>query len=360
MKTKSNAISESAILSRRTLLKAIPALTLSPVLFAQSDSAIAVRKLHSFGMRVSNVERSVRFYQDLFGASIQSRQGASVCLRIGEGSRFFSLSPLLPGQASGFSHIGLSVENFDLESVRDQLDALGVSRRARPGPNQASLDIAMQSWTRTRGQSEGGSASGTQELFFADIEGLIYQLNGADHCGGVGEFGDVCERVEEASADGIFRSLDLSHFTNFLANKDRANEFYTRAFGLGFQAYQGPASPIVGVGDGIQFLMYVGGDEAGAPTQPGRVDHVCLSVEDFDVGGIITKLEEYGFTARKSADNTPPLVHWISMRMPNRGGIEGGTPEVYFSDPDGIRIQLQDAVYCGGGGYLGDDCSAPV
>jgi len=49
-------------------------------------------------------------------------------------------------------------------------------------------------------------------------------------------------------------------------------------------------------------------------------------------------------------------MHWISMRMPNRGGAEGGTPELYFSDPDGIRIQLQDAGYCGGTGYLGDDC----
>ncbi len=360
MKTKTNMSGISAMLSRRTLLKAIPALSFSPVVFAQPTASIAVRKLHSYGMRVSNVERSVKFYQELFGASIQSRQGDTVCLRIGEGPRFFSLSPLLPGQQPGFSHIGLSVEDFDLESVRDQLDAFGVSRRADPGPNEASLDIAMQSWTRTRGQNEGGSASGTEELFFADIEGLIYQLSGTNHCGGAGEFGAVCERVEASSADGMFRTVDLSHFTNFLANKDRANEFYTRTFGLGFQAYQGPASPIVGVGDGIQFLMYVGGDQAGAPTAPARVDHVCLSIEDFDVDGIIAKLEDYGFTAREDASDTPPLVHWISMRMPNRGGIEGGTPEVYFSDPDGIRIQLQDAVYCGGGGYLGDDCSAPV
>lgn len=360
MRSQFSSNSGSAILSRRTLLKAIPALSLSPALFAQSASPIAVRKLHSYGMRVSNVERSVRFYQDLFGASIQSRQGESVCLRIGEGPRFFTLSPLQPGQAPGFSHIGLGVENFDLESVRDQLDAFGVSRRSQPGPNQASLDVAMQSWTRTRGANEGGAVSGTDELFFADVEGLIYQLSGLDYCGGAGDFGEVCERVEEAAADGLFRTVDLSHFTNFLANKDRANDFYTRTFGLGFQAYQGPASPIVGVGDGIQFLMYVGGSQPGAPTQAARVDHVCLSIEDFDVDGIIEKLEDYGFSARESADNTPPMVHWISMRMPNRGGVEGGTPEVYFSDPDGIRIQLQDVVYCGGGGYLGDDCSAPV
>ena len=220
--------------------------------------------------------------------------------------------------------------------------------------------MALQSWTRTRGQREGGSTSGTQELFFADVEGLIYQLSGLDHCGGGGDYGEVCERVIEAPTQGLFRSIDVSHFTNFLANNSRANEFYTRIFGLGFQAYQGPASPIIGVGDGIQFLMYVGGDQQGAPTAPARVDHVCLSIEDFEVDGIIAKLEDYGFTAREEASNTPPLVHWISMRMPNRGGVEGGTPEVYFSDPDGIRIQVQDAVYCGGGGYLGDDCSASV
>ncbi|MEX0964175.1 MAG: VOC family protein [Pseudohongiellaceae bacterium] len=360
MTINSNRGKHAENISRRSLLKAIPALSISPALFAQSASPIAVRKLHSFGMRVSDVARSVQFYQDLFGAPIQSRQGDTVCLRIGDGPRFFSLTPVQPGQQPGFTHIGLGVADFDLEAVRDQLEVFGIARRAQPGPNQASLDVAMQSWTTSRGPREGGSASGTEELFFADVEGLIYQLNGLDHCGGAGSFGALCESVEESPTQGLFRSVDLSHFTNFLANSGRGNEFYTRIFGLGFQAYQGPSSPIVGVGDGIQFLMYVGGGEAGAPTQPGRVDHVCLSVEDFNVDGIIAQLEDYGFTARASADNTPPMVHWISMRMPNRGGVEGGTPEVYFSDPDGIRIQVQDALYCGGGGYLGDDCSAAV
>ncbi len=360
MTTRTTNNSSAATLSRRTLLKAIPALSISPVLFAQANTPIAVRKIHSYGMRVSDVERSLQFYQDIFGAAIQSRQGDTVCLRIGDGPRFFSLSPLQRGQQPGFSHIGLGVEDFDLESVRDQLDAFGISRRSQPGPNQASLDVALQSWTRTRGPREGGSTSGTRELFFADVEGLIYQLSDLDHCGGAGEYGEVCERVVEAPTPGLFRSIDVSHFTNFLANNSRANEFYTRVFGLGFQAYQGPTSPIIGVGDGIQFLMYVGGDQQGAPTAPARVDHVCLSIEDFAVDGILAKLEGYGFTAREDASNTPPLVHWVSMRMPNRGGVEGGTPEVYFSDPDGIRIQVQDAVYCGGGGYLGDDCSASV
>lgn len=350
-----------ASVGRRTLLKAIPALALSPALLAQrAEQSIAVRKLHSFGLRVTDVDRSLAFYQDLFAASVQSRQGDTVCLRIGSGPRFFSLSPTTAGQQPGISHIGLSVADFDLEIVRDQLDEFGISRRSGTAPNEASLDIAMQSWVNTRGQQNGGSASGTRELFFADIEGLIYQLSPENHCAGSGDFGTVCEQLESASTTGLFKTVDLNHFTNFLANRDRANQFYRRIFGLGYQAYQGPTSPIVGVGDGFQFLMYVGGSQAGAPTEAGRVDHVCLSVEDFDVDDIISKLEDYGMTARQDAGNTPALVHWISMRMPNRGGAEGGTPEVYFSDPDGIRIQLQDVVYCGGGGYLGDDCSIEI
>jgi len=51
-----------------------------------------------------------------------------------------------------------------------------------------------------------------------------------------------------------------------------------------------------------------------------------------------------------------PLQYYVSLRMPARGGAEGGTPEVYLTDPDGILLQVQDARYCGGGGYLGDEC----
>ena len=74
------------------------------------------------------------------------------------------------------------------------------------------------------------------------------------------------------------------------------------------------------------------------------------------MNGVMAEMTDYGLSAREDPANTGPLMHWISMRMPNRGGAEDGTPELYFSDPDGLRIQLQDPGYCGGGGYLGDDC----
>ena len=151
--------------------------------------------------------------------------------------------------------------------------------------------------------------------------------------------------------------VDINHFTNYMTHSPRASQFYLDLFGLQYQSFQGPNSPTVGVGDGKQFLMYVGGAQETAPTQPGRIDHVSLSVTDFDVDAILAKLTGYGLTARADASVTPALSHWVSMRMPNRGGAEGGTPELYFSDPDGLHIQLQHVDYCGGGGYLGDQCA---
>lgn len=334
--------------ARRRLLQALPALALSPALMAQSSSPIAVQKLHSFDIRVSDVERSLRFYQDLFGAAIQARAGQTVYLRIGSGPRCFSLSPVGRGEQPGFSHIGLSVAGFDADAVQAQLAAFGIQPGPVPAPGAARLDSAMRSWVVERGTA--------RELYFADIEGIRYHLTAESWCGGGGELGNQCASPQPAPSAGFFALQDLSHFTTFLANRDRANEFYTRVFGKSYQAYQGPTSPVIGVGDGLQFLMYVGGSQAGAPANPGRIDHVCFSMSDFNVDAILQRLTDYGLRAREDAGNTQPLMHWVSMRMPNRGGAEGGTPEVYFSDPDGISIQLQDPGYCGGGGYLGDSC----
>lgn len=345
--------------TRRKLLLAAPFAFVSPMLAAQTNSLpIAVRKLHSFGIRVRDVQASVRFYQRVFGAPIQARQGDSVFLRIGEGPRFFSISPLQPGEQPGISHIGLSVMDFSINEVSRQLEQFGVNEGSIPTANSRPLAHAMQYWIDRRFADRGGAAAGTRELYFQDREGINYQLGPMDHCGGSGSLGEACQQLEASPMSGLFELTDLSHFTTFLANKDRANEFYTRAFGKQFQAYQGDSFPLIGVGDGLQFLMYVGGVDETPPTRPGRIDHACFNMTNFSVSRILDELSAMGLSAREDANNTGPLMHWVSMRMPARGGVEGGTPEVYFSDPDGIRIQLQDESYCGGGGYLGDSCPA--
>ncbi|MCY4264398.1 MAG: VOC family protein [Gammaproteobacteria bacterium] len=337
----------SSRLSRRQFLQTVPMLLITPMALAQNTTPVAVRAIHNFGIRVRDVDTSVQFYQDLFGAPIQVRRDDSVFLRVGNGPRFFSISPAAMEKDIGFTHIGLSVANFDVDLIRQQLVASGIRSTAAPGGNENGLDLASRSWVVNQ--------NGIPELFFADIEGLVYQLSNETYCGG-GVMTDPCILQESVPSVGMFQLVDYSHFTNFVANRTRANNFYTTTFGKAFQAYQGPGSPIIGVGNGVQFLMYVGGEVPGDPVAPARIDHVCFSVVRFDVEDMLTKLTDYGLSARQGSADIRPLMHWVSMRMPNRGGAPQGTPELYFTDPDGIRIQLQDPGYCGGTGYLGDSC----
>jgi hypothetical protein len=84
-------------------------------------------------------------------------------------------------------------------------------------------------------------------------------------------------------------------------------------------------------------------------------------MDGFNPDKVIKTLTEFGITPRGSATGpVAPLTSYVTMRMPDRGGAKEGTPELYFTDPDGLLIQLQDVSYCGGGGFLGDACRRPT
>ncbi|MGH9239128.1 MAG: hypothetical protein ACRD3G_13895, partial [Vicinamibacterales bacterium] len=100
-----------------------------------------------------------------------------------------------------------------------------------------------------------------------------------------------------------------------------------------------------------------GGAASPAAAAAAAIDHACLSMDGFDPAAVTKLLVSYGLQ-QQSGQSRSPLVTYISLRMPDRGGAEGGTPELYFTDPDGLAIQLQDVKYCGGGGILGDVCPA--
>ena len=80
-------------------------------------------------------------------------------------------------------------------------------------------------------------------------------------------------------------------------------------------------------------------------------------LDGFRPDAVQKTLESYGLSPRDGAQGpVGPLRHYVTMRMEDRGGAPGGTPELYFTDPEGLLMQLQDTSYCGGSGFLGNDC----
>lgn len=317
-------------------------------LSAQSGGpVITVDKLNYMELRVSDPFRTIAFYQDLFGMPVQSRFGDKVYLKIGEADQFMAIRRVQGDEAPAITQLGYSVPGFDLQTQLDALKANGFTEIDAPAITAAGIENTMSTWVRMRGD--------TPELYFADARGLIVQLTAPSWCGGSGPMGSVCGPLE-ASEAGMFSLSEINHFTVFCNDGAGANVFYQNFFGLDIQSYQGPTSPVTGIGDGKQFVMYAG-PFPGGESAPANIHHGCFNMEGFDVDEILARLTDYGITDR-GENQIGPMMHYISLRMPERGGAEGGTPELYFTDPDGILMQLQDTSYCGGGGYLGEICLA--
>ena len=333
--------------SRRIFLGSLAALAVAPRSFAQTAPPIPVTGINHMTLSVSDPARSLEWYLGLFGMPIAARQANTVVLRVGDGPQFMAIG----GGASsdpGINHLCLSTPGFTTDAVTG---ALGRT----VGRQVAALQLKVR--IRMRDDEFGGAPEGTPELYFEDYDGIAIQLQDTTYCGGAGLLGEQCLATPEpAPSDGHLTLDDYNHFTIRVTDQQRSIALYQRLFGMPIDTYQG-ALPVLRIGSGNQFLALTGG---GVATTGPMIHHACLTVDDFDVDRITGVLEGYGVTPRGDASGpVGPLTSYVTMRMPNRGGAPGGTPELYFTDPDGILVQLQDSRYCGGNGYLGDECGTP-
>ena len=302
--------------------------------------SIRVRALNHMTLFVSDPKRSLEFYQGLFGMPVQARQGNSGgLLRIGPGPQFIALAAAGPNRKPGIDHFCMTAEGFNAGQILKILAEHGVTKSEAAGP--------LKAWERMRGE--------TLEFHLGDPDGIVVQLQDPRYCGGGGVLGNACLATPEPPPrKGLIAVRDLSHFTLSVSDPNRSREFYRGVFGMRIQAYQG-ASPILAVGPGPQFLALGGGGANGGGT-PG-IAHACLTMEGFSPDKVLKILADFGIKPRGEARGpASPMVSYVSMRMEDRGGAKGGTPELYFTDPDGIVMQLQDVRYCGGSGYLGEVC----
>jgi catechol 2,3-dioxygenase-like lactoylglutathione lyase family enzyme len=348
-------------MTRREVLLSLPVLALARRVCAQPGTpAIPVKALNHFTLAVSDVKRSLDFYQGLFGMPIQARQGATVVLRIGSGPQFLAIGAAGSNPPSIVSTVGMAVENFDTGRIIGVLARHGITKADPGDPGMSGGPMKVR--VSLRGADSGGAKEGTPELYLGDPDGLVIQLQDTTYCGGGGGLGSACVADPAPPKKGLLAVKDLSHFTINVSDASRSNAFYQDLFGLPIRSRQGAALGL-GVGPGVMFVMFAGGGGGrrgggNAAPRPASINHVCMNMEHFNPDDVLKTLAGYGISPRGDTPGPAgPLKSYVSLRMENRGGAPGGTPELYFTDPDGLLIQLQDVSYCGGAGYLGDVCA---
>jgi len=137
----------------------------------------------------------------------------------------------------------------------------------------------------------------------------------------------VAAPAANAAEPAVGAAKQLNHVTLFVPNVQKSVEFYQNLFGMRVLT---PQEPGINLSAGTGFL----GVYPGQPRASGSIDHLCLGLENFDADRVLKTLTDRGV----------------------KGGIRlrGDTKELYFTDPDNIRVQLQDVSYRGGVGPLGN------
>jgi catechol 2,3-dioxygenase-like lactoylglutathione lyase family enzyme len=343
---------ERDITRRNLLLSPLAAALASRARAQASKPSIPVTGLSHMTLNVSDPKRSLQFYQGLFGMPIQAHQGPTTILRIGPGPQFVAISAAGPNGKPGINHWCVFTPNFDVEGALRILAEHGITKGEANG--------AMKVRVRMRGPENGGAKEGTPEMYVGDPDGLIIQVQDTGYCGGAGVLGNIClARPEPAPSAGVLAMEDLSHITLSVTDAQRSRDFYQSVFAMPIQTHQGP-SPLLAVGSKGSFLAIGGGagGRAGAAPPAASINHVSFRMRNFNPERVTKALVSYGLKPREPDTGGPagPLTTYITMRMPNRGGAPDGTPELYFTDPDGILLQIQDMSYCGGSGKLGEVC----
>jgi catechol 2,3-dioxygenase-like lactoylglutathione lyase family enzyme len=154
---------EAGQISRRELLGGLVAMAaVAPGAGAAEPTIGKVGQLNHVTMFVKDVQKSVDFYQRLFGLEVLTLQDPGVNLQVG--GSFLGIYPA-QGQPN-INHVCLGLENFNAETVLKKLGDAGVRGRIRQ-----------------RGD--------TQELYFTDPDNLSIQLQDTRYIGGTGVLGNV-------------------------------------------------------------------------------------------------------------------------------------------------------------------------
>ena len=172
---------EGGGMTRRDLVLALSALVMARpaggAAVQQGPAPIQVSTMNHVTLSVSDVQRSVEFYQRVLGLPLVTTQGterdwdapAVPVLGIGNGPQFIALSR---GDRPHINHYCLGMEGFDAAEIVARLAEHGIEARVR---------------------MRADSDPPAEELIFNDPDGIPVQIQDVSYCGGSGKLGDLCD-----------------------------------------------------------------------------------------------------------------------------------------------------------------------
>ena len=129
--------------------------------------------------------------------------------------------------------------------------------------------------------------------------------------------------AQTAAPVAIGRSMN--HVSLSVNDVNRSADFYNRV--LGMEIISRPANGGLNMGLGSESFLGLYN-----LTNPGGMHHMCIGVDDYNPDALAEKLQDHGIDAD------------INRDAANR---TSGGDQLYFSDPDGIRVQLAQHGYLG-------------
>ena len=123
-------------------------------------------------------------------------------------------------------------------------------------------------------------------------------------------------RGSAIEAESAFKAKSLNHVTLSVSNVKKSQHFYESILGLSVVSKQKNGVNL-GLGDSFLGLYEI--------KETPRINHFCLGLDQFQVQVAADRLKEFGIRPQVRLDK----------------------PEVYFRDPDGITVQLENKKYQG-------------
>jgi catechol 2,3-dioxygenase-like lactoylglutathione lyase family enzyme len=116
---------EKGALSRRQLVQALTMLTAAGSAASAQETGIKAAKIDHISIQVSDLPRSIAFYEKMFGLTVMSEDKPNEIVRLGSGKILVSLHHKSP--TGLVDHFAIGVEKFNREAVTRELKEKGAT-----------------------------------------------------------------------------------------------------------------------------------------------------------------------------------------------------------------------------------------